>query len=139
MMQRNLCLLVLSAALFSTAGAQQYVFPAKGQKPEQQKADEASCHTWAVQQSGFAYDGETSHSVELGAKLDLFARRAQLNIALFRTKYKDLQVSAWDPVANATLTRNAADATSKGVEVELTARISRLEGMEAHAPRPTTA
>ncbi len=79
----------------------------------------------AVQQSGFAYDGETSQSFEVGAKLDLFDRRAQLNLAVFRTKYEDLQVSAWDPVANATLTRNAADATSQGVELELTARLAR--------------
>lgn len=35
------------------AGAQQYVYPAKGQSPDQQKADESACYTWAVQQSGF--------------------------------------------------------------------------------------
>lgn len=78
----------------------------------------------AVTQDGFIYDGETSESFELGTKLDLFDRRAQLNIAVFHTKYKDLQVSAWDPQANATLTKNAADATSKGIEVELAARIA---------------
>jgi hypothetical protein len=33
--------------------AQQYVYPAKGQTPEQQKKDEAACHSWAVQQTGF--------------------------------------------------------------------------------------
>ena len=33
--------------------AQQYVYPAKGQSPEQQKKDESACHTWAVQQTGF--------------------------------------------------------------------------------------
>lgn len=79
----------------------------------------------AVPQSGFAYDGETSKSFEIGTKLELLDRRAQLNVALFHTKYEDLQVSAWDPNANATLTRNAADATSKGVELELTARLAR--------------
>jgi hypothetical protein len=52
-MHRNLCLLLIAGALASAAGAQQYVYPAKGQKPEQQKADEAACHTWAIQQSGF--------------------------------------------------------------------------------------
>jgi hypothetical protein len=35
------------------AQAQQYVYPAKGQTPEQQKKDESSCHTWAVEQSKF--------------------------------------------------------------------------------------
>lgn len=32
--------------------AQQYAFPAKGQTPEQQKKDEASCASWATQQTG---------------------------------------------------------------------------------------
>ena len=30
-----------------------YVFPAKGQTPEQQKQDTYDCHQWAVQQTGF--------------------------------------------------------------------------------------
>ena len=53
MVPRHLTLMTLAAALALPAAAQQYVYPAKGQKPEQQKADEAACHTWAVQQSGF--------------------------------------------------------------------------------------
>jgi len=53
MVQRNLTLMALAIALVFPAFAQQYVYPAKGQKPEQQKADEATCQTWAVQQSGF--------------------------------------------------------------------------------------
>lgn len=53
MTQRTLCLLALGAMLFSQAGAQQYVYPAKGQSPQQQKGDEAACYSWAVQQSGF--------------------------------------------------------------------------------------
>ena len=39
--------------LIGEAGAQQYVYPAKGQTPDQQKADESACYSWAVQQSGF--------------------------------------------------------------------------------------
>ena len=35
------------------AGAQQFVYPAKGQSPGQQQTDEAQCHTWAVQQSKY--------------------------------------------------------------------------------------
>lgn len=31
----------------------QYVFPAKGQTPETQKADEAACVAWAVTQTGY--------------------------------------------------------------------------------------
>ena len=33
--------------------AQQHVYPAKGQTPEQQKTDEGECGTWATQQSGY--------------------------------------------------------------------------------------
>ena len=33
--------------------AQTYVYPAKGQSPEQQAQDEAACHSWATQQTGF--------------------------------------------------------------------------------------
>ena len=46
-------LVTLAAALALPASAQQYVYPAKGQTPEQQKADEGACYGWAVQQSGF--------------------------------------------------------------------------------------
>ena len=52
MKQRTLWMLALSAALVSQAAAQQFVYPAKGQSPQQQKSDEAECYTWAVQQSG---------------------------------------------------------------------------------------
>ena len=53
MKQRTFWLLALAAAMISHAGAQQFVYPAKGQSPQQQKSDEAACYTWAVQQSGF--------------------------------------------------------------------------------------
>jgi len=38
----------------SSVFAQQYVYPAKGQTPAQQKKDEGECHTWAVGQSKYA-------------------------------------------------------------------------------------
>ena len=51
---RNLVrLVVLLAAASLPAAAQQYAYPAKGQTPQKQKADEAECNTWAKQQSGF--------------------------------------------------------------------------------------
>jgi hypothetical protein len=53
MTQRTLCWLALATTLVSSAGAQQYAFPAKGQSPETQKSDEAACHKWAIQQTGF--------------------------------------------------------------------------------------
>jgi len=53
MNQRIFWLLALTAAVIPAAIAQQYVYPAKGQSQQQQKSDEAACHSWAVQQSGF--------------------------------------------------------------------------------------
>ena len=45
---------LLIATIFATgASAQQFIYPAKGQSPEQQKNDEAQCHTWAVGQSKY--------------------------------------------------------------------------------------
>jgi hypothetical protein len=52
-MKRSLFCMLALATLISEAGAQQYVYPAKGQTPEKQKSDEAACYTWAVQQTGF--------------------------------------------------------------------------------------
>ncbi len=40
-------------ALALPVAAQQYVYPAKGQSPEQQKKDEGECYGWAVKQSGY--------------------------------------------------------------------------------------
>jgi hypothetical protein len=50
---RTLLTLACGAVLASPALAQQFVYPSKGQSPEQQKKDEYECHQWAVQQSGF--------------------------------------------------------------------------------------
>ena len=54
-MKRNHVRLSALACLFcfaAVANAQQFVYPSKGQSPEQQKKDEYECHQWAVQQSG---------------------------------------------------------------------------------------
>jgi hypothetical protein len=53
MSSRTLWILALSAAFSFTVGAQQIVYPAKGQTPQQQKTDESACYAWAVQQTGF--------------------------------------------------------------------------------------
>jgi hypothetical protein len=53
MKRQTVWTLALLAGLAFDASAQQFVYPAKGQSPEQQKSAEAACYTWAVQQSGF--------------------------------------------------------------------------------------
>ena len=45
--------IAVSLAFAAPAFAQQFVYPAKGQSPEQQKKDEAACHSWAVGQSKY--------------------------------------------------------------------------------------
>lgn len=37
----------------SAAAAQVYVYPQKGQSPDQQARDQSACQAWAVQQTGF--------------------------------------------------------------------------------------
>ncbi len=53
MNQRRLWIAAVTMVFVAEAAAQQFVYPAKGQSPEKQKSDEASCYSWAVQQSGF--------------------------------------------------------------------------------------
>jgi hypothetical protein len=54
MTQKFRSLMFCSLALLAgSALAQQFVYPAKDQTPEQQKADEAGSYTWAVEQTGF--------------------------------------------------------------------------------------
>ena len=53
MKQKTVLILALGLGLTSQIFAQQYVYPAKGQTPQQQKSDESACYSWAVQQTGF--------------------------------------------------------------------------------------
>jgi hypothetical protein len=51
--KRNVVAVAACMALAVTAAsAQQFVYPAKGQSPEQQKKDESECYNWAKQQTG---------------------------------------------------------------------------------------
>ncbi len=68
---------------------------------------------------------EESDAYEVGIKSDLFDNRLRLNLAAFRTDYRNLQttVSATDSSGNIfTALLNAATARSRGFEVEATAR-----------------
>ncbi|MFO7551868.1 MAG: TonB-dependent receptor [Haliea sp.] len=67
--------------------------------------------------SDVGFDEEEVLSFEVGAKLTLLDGSAELNIAAFHTSYEDLQVSIFS--GNTTfIVQNAAEATSKGVEVD---------------------
>ena len=71
------------------------------------------------------YDPETVNSYEAGAKLDLFNRRARLNVAAFAMRYKNLQVTQTSAACLCNITDNAADAKIRGIEAEAQVAIVR--------------
>ena len=59
MTKRSKCVALIALGLFAVsapgpARAQQpFIYPARGQSPQQQQFDQGQCYSWAVQQSGF--------------------------------------------------------------------------------------
>ena len=68
---------------------------------------------------------EKSKSVEVGLKSELMNNRVRLNVAAFQTDYSGYQANVPDLVNGVIVTRliNAGDVTTKGLEVDLTARL----------------
>src|SRR5262247_187392 len=50
---RLLIFVIVTSAIVEPAWAQSYVYPDRGQSPQQQEFDRGQCYSWAVQQSGF--------------------------------------------------------------------------------------
>lgn len=69
---------------------------------------------------------EKSTSYELGLKSELLDRRVRLNLAAFQTDYNGYQANVPDLVNGVIVTRliNAGKVATKGVELDLTARIT---------------
>jgi len=65
-----------------------------------------------------AFAPETVNTYELGVKAEFLESRLRLNTALFHSEYQDIQVVVFDGITP--LTRNAAEGSIQGVEVELT-------------------
>ncbi len=65
----------------------------------------------------FEYEEEESESIELGAKMSLFDGAAEFNIALFNTRYDNLQVSIFDGTLGFNV-GNAASAVTQGIELD---------------------
>lgn len=72
------------------------------------------------------FSPENLTSYELGFKSMLLDRRLRLNISAFYNKYTDMQLDVSPDPSNVTIseTRNAGDATIKGVEVDVTAAVT---------------
>lgn len=70
------------------------------------------------------YDPETVDAYEIGLKSELLDRKLRINLAAYINKAKDLQEAVLDPTRGAAGVQtilNAADATTKGFEAEVTA------------------
>ena len=67
-------------------------------------------------ESGGEFDEETVDAWELGIKSRLAGGSVELNAALFRSEFSDLQVAAWN--GTSFVTSNAAEATTQGVEID---------------------
>jgi len=63
------------------------------------------------------YEDETSTTIELGAKLDVFDGRGRVNVALFSSEYEDVQVSTFDGNAGFVV-GNAAETEVEGLELD---------------------
>jgi iron complex outermembrane receptor protein len=73
------------------------------------------------------YDPEYAWGYEVGAKTGWWDNRVQLNLAIFRTDYEDLQVSTLVPLC-CVVVSNAATARIQGAELEFIVR--PVEGLQ---------
>jgi iron complex outermembrane receptor protein len=73
-------------------------------------------NTYGTTDATFAYQPEKSENYEAGIKSTLADGRLVLNVSVYDTKFKDLQVSVYNPTLSVYQTGNAASASSKGVE-----------------------
>jgi len=62
------------------------------------------------------FEPENARTIEIGAKAKVLHDTLQMNLALYRTKFENLQVLAFNGVFLDV--KNAAEATSEGVELE---------------------
>ena len=74
----------------------------------------------------FEYDAETVESLEVGGKLVLLDGRADMNVAVFRNSFEDMQVSSYDGVSSFNV-GNAAESVSQGIEFD--SRIAVTDGL----------
>lgn len=67
--------------------------------------------------TNFEFEDELAEAWELGAKMRLADGAAELNVAIYRVEYSDMQVSVFDGVAGFAVT-NAGTALTQGVEID---------------------
>lgn len=73
-------------------------------------------NTYGTTNATFRFRPEKSENYEAGFKSTLADGRLVLNVSAYKTKFKDLQVSVYNPALSIYQTGNAASASSTGVE-----------------------
>jgi iron complex outermembrane receptor protein len=71
-----------------------------------------------------SFDPETAVGYEFGLKGNFFESRLIANLAIYSTSFDDLQVSALDSATNSFFFKNAAEATTEGIEADLRYAVS---------------
>ena len=77
--------------------------------------------TPSPQQDNIFIKPETVDSYEIGFKSTLLDNRLILNTSVFSSEFKDYQVQAFDAALGQSITQNAAQLTSEGFELSITA------------------
>lgn len=90
-------------------------------------------NTLGTTNATFTYRPERSRNWEAGIKSTLLDGKATLNVSVYDTKFTDLQTSGYDPDSSTYITKNAAAASSKGVEGSLRIAPSRYFDITASA------
>ncbi len=75
---------------------------------------------FAPTQDQATFDQEFATTFETGAKLTLWDGRATLNVGLYHSRFKDLQVSVVTGTGSQFIVDNAAEAKTQGVEIDAT-------------------
>ncbi|WP_299309123.1 TonB-dependent receptor [uncultured Croceicoccus sp.] len=75
--------------------------------------------------SDLSVEPEISTSGEIGIKQALFDRMMNVSVSAFYTKFDNLQVQAFDAALQTIILQNAAEATTKGVDVNIQAQPAR--------------
>lgn len=73
-------------------------------------------NTYGTTDATFTFRPEKSENYEAGVKSTLLDGRMILNASVYNTKFKNLQVSVYNPARSSYETGNAASASAKGIE-----------------------
>ena len=110
----------LTANFFANDATTLYATVAKGYKVGGVNSD-VTANLPAVDKF---FNEETGYNYEAGVKTDIAGGRVRLNASAFFFDWRDLQVRSQDVLSQRQFVQNAADAESKGIEIELVAALT---------------